>query len=70
MKERVSKKLPIGSLTRQLGQCESVTFSAFYSLLSPCGHLAKMLLTLDPEIWTAAQSQLNNELQKEIEQGG
>lgn len=29
-----------------------------------------MLLTLDPEIWTAAQSQLNNELQKEIEQGG
>ena len=32
-KERVSKKLPIGSLTRQLGQCESVTFSAFYSLL-------------------------------------
>lgn len=32
-KERVSRKLPIGPLTRQLGQCESVTFSAFYSLL-------------------------------------
>ena len=29
-----------------------------------------MLLTLDPELWTADQSQLNNELQKAESKAG